>query len=344
MKDIEAAANRVLHPHAAMIGGIIGAHGSRIQQRLDDLYSEMSDMGRPDFNDKWQYNQFAFTAAANNQEFATPVVIPQDEVWLVQSLILGSAGGGGASLANGNSTTTPAAGTPLASLGTLPAGTYTINTTAYVFSGVAADETNVGLYVGGVLQYSVPAGVSGPGVAYGGPYTIVVPPGGAVVQLRAIALSAAGVYLTNISATPQSASASITVLTDGGQLRGAYTVQGSNTLNISGNVAWLPGEHIVISSTAAITGTVAIIRKQMDAAMHAKQALGPQGNEMVSGRSNTHNVARDNLEQKGIYTGVPREIRAGEGLERSTEPSIHYTEARETTQTLDAYDLDPTAV
>jgi hypothetical protein len=103
-----------------------------------------------------------------------------------------------------NSTATPAAGAVLANLGTLAGGTYSVNTLGYVFSGVGSDETNIGLYVGGVLQFVVPAGVSGPGMAAGGPYTVIVPAGGAVVQLRAIALSAAGVYLTNISATKNS--------------------------------------------------------------------------------------------------------------------------------------------
>lgn len=221
--DIEGMVNRIIHPHAAMLGGIIGAHGARIQNRLEDIHGAISNLGRPDFDDKWQYNQFSFTGAGGPVDFATPIVIPNDEVWLAQVLIVETA-------------------------------------------------------------------------------------------------------------------TSIVIATDGGQLRGSFTTTGPNTLSLSGNIALLPGEHIVVSSTAAATGTLAVIRKQMSQAMQPRQAIGPQGNEMVSGRSNTHDPVRDNLSQKGIRGTEGREVRAGEGLERSTEPAIPYTEARETTLV-----LDPTA-
>jgi hypothetical protein len=225
--NIEETANKILHPHAAMIGGIMGAHGANLSQKLDQLIMATVNSGRPEFTDKWQYNQFSFAGAGGPQEFATPVVIPQDEVWLVQVLIVEAA-------------------------------------------------------------------------------------------------------------------ASIIIATDGGQLRGSFTPVGANTLSLSGNIAWLPGEHILITSTAAVTGTVGVIRKQMPSIKNARQAIGPQGNEMVSGRSNTHDPARDNLDQRGIYTEPLPETRAGEGMERSTEPSIPFSDSRETTQA-PLQVLDPTA-
>jgi hypothetical protein len=225
--DIEATINRILHPHAVMLGGIIGAHGAKITEKLTAMHTAIVDLGRPDFSDKWQYNQFSFAGAGGPVEFATPIIIPNDEVWLVQVLIVETA-------------------------------------------------------------------------------TTVV------------------------------------IATDGGQLRGSFTTTGANTLSVSGNIALLPGEHILVSSTAATTGTLAVIRKQMPSAIQPRQAIGPQGNEMVSGRSNTHDPARDNLDQRGVRYGNGQETRAGEGLERSTEPTIPFTEARETTQS-PALVLDPTA-
>jgi hypothetical protein len=218
----------ILRPHTVALGNAGAAQATLIRAHLVDIYDAIGDMGRPDFNDKWQYQAFSFAGAAGPIDFPTPVIVPNNEAWLVQLIMMTQAG-----------------------------------------------------------------------------------------------------------------AASIVIATDGGQVRGAFNATGPSTLSLGGNLVWLPGEHILITASAACVGTVGIIRKQMPAAQRPRAVIGNDSNEMVSGRSNTHEVGRDNLDQKGIYTEPPGEVRAGEGLERGTAPAIPYTEARETTQT--NLVLDPTA-
>ncbi|MGA2655840.1 MAG: hypothetical protein ABSF18_07710 [Gammaproteobacteria bacterium] len=119
------------------------------------------------------------------------------------------------------------------------------------------------------------------------------------------------------------ASVNVQATTDGGQLRGAYatTAAGGGTQTIGGDIGWLPGEHIVVTTSAACVVTFAVLR-QIIAHKMPRVPIGQPSNEMVAGRSNTHDPARDNLDQKGIYAGTPRETRASEGTERNPEPVV----------------------
>lgn len=101
--------------------------------------------------------------------------------------------------------TSPAAQAVIANLGTLPQGTYTINyTNALSGTTGAGDINNFGLYVGANLVGTLTTGANS--------INITVPSGGAVVQIRAIALGTVGaVYDSTLAAVEQMTSVTITI-------------------------------------------------------------------------------------------------------------------------------------
>ena|SRR5215472_14207951 len=194
-------------PHVGVLGGQIKNSQDRVISLLEGILegqTHLAQSGRPEWSDLWSYCDFSFSGAqATPAEFAVPVIVPRNEVWLVQNVIVNAA-------------------------------------------------------------------------------TLV------------------------------------TMQTDGGQLRGTFNVIG--TYGVGGDVAWLPGEHILITAAAAVTGTVGVIRRL--GSFSTRRGFTGPSNEMVAGRSNTHSTHRDNLDQQGIYVDEVEEIRATEGLERSEAPVV----------------------
>lgn len=145
-------------------------------------------------------NTFTLTAAQPVQQ-----IFPQSDA-RVEGWITAAVGqpSSGTVIAEG-SAADPAAGTTVAATGTLPAGAYTVIVYETLIGTVSfADAANLQLLVGStVIGTLVYPGASENPTPPKGPYTVVVPAGGAAISVKTIgAGSGTATYVVEIGATP----------------------------------------------------------------------------------------------------------------------------------------------
>lgn len=334
--------SEALKPHTVALGSQIGKSGDQVIRLLSALLAEtrqntqaVEETGRANFRSKWDYYTIP-SAVVTAADFSRVVVVPKNEIFAVQAIILNgpgsvilatdggqargamtvpASGGGGQTSGSAGEAGTPAAGTVITSQN-LAAGTYTINALTAIegAAGTNSDAVNMGLYIGATLVATMFSGVQSENGAPtpNGPFTITVPAGGATVAIKAIA--------TTVNATTYIASLNATL---NGNL-------GADTKTIGGDIAWLPGEHIMVTTTSAAGGAVAVIRERIFTS--PKMVIPSSSGESYTGRDNTHDPARDNLDQRGVYTEIPGEVRASEGIEYgSASPSGTYDDTLDPT-------------
>jgi hypothetical protein len=88
-----------LAPHADNLNRNIQIQGALVNSRLDSINKGVSDLGRPDIGSKWQRYDFA-TKGAETVEFSIPLIVPDNEIFLVQWLSLAKGEEGEIALEN----------------------------------------------------------------------------------------------------------------------------------------------------------------------------------------------------------------------------------------------------
>jgi hypothetical protein len=135
-----------------------------------------------------------------NDPFNDVAGLPNPQGYLLKA---SAVAGGASSLFEGNTGTGPAGGTTVATTGVLPAGTYQVQAYTMLTGTVTfADAFNVQLKAGTAVIGTLPQQGSAEFVNPSGPYTVVIPAGGAAISVATIgAGSGTAAYYAQLTVT-----------------------------------------------------------------------------------------------------------------------------------------------